>query len=38
VGCQTLELMVNAGKVTGRGTNCGAPGEVNVTGTVTATK
>jgi hypothetical protein len=38
VGCQTLQLAVNEGKVTGRGTNCGAPGEVNVTGTVTATK
>lgn len=38
VGCQTLQLAVNEGKVTGRGTQCGAPGEVNVTGTVTATK
>ncbi|KFE66463.1 hypothetical protein [Hyalangium minutum] len=38
VGCQALQLAVNEGKVTGRGTNCGAPGEVNVTGTVTATK
>lgn len=38
VGCHVLQLAVNEGKVTGRGTDCGAPGEVNVTGTVTATK
>jgi len=38
VGCQALELAVNEGRVTGRGTNCGAPGESDVTGTVTGTK
>jgi hypothetical protein len=38
VGCQAMTLSVNEGKVTGKGTSCGAPGEVNVTGTVTATK
>jgi hypothetical protein len=38
VGCQMMKLQVVAGKVTGQGTNCGAPGEVNVTGTVTVTK
>jgi len=38
VGCEAMNLTVNAGKVTGKGTNCGAPGEMDVTGTVTATK
>lgn len=38
VGCQSLELAVNETQVTGRGTNCGAPGESDVTGTVKSTK
>jgi len=38
VGCQMMKLQVVAGKVTGRGTHCGAPGEVNMTGTVTVAK
>jgi hypothetical protein len=38
VGCEWMNLAVSDGKVTGRGTNCGAPGEVNITGTFKATK
>jgi hypothetical protein len=38
VGCQTMKLEVAGGKVSGRGNNCGAPGEVNVKGTVTVSK
>jgi len=38
VGCQTMRLKVTAGKVSGQGTRCGAPGDVNVTGTVTVSK
>jgi hypothetical protein len=38
VGCQMMKLQVVGGKVSGRGTGCGAPGEVNVTGTVTLSK
>ncbi len=38
VGCDSLSLQVSDGKVTGRGTNCGAPGEVDVTGSVAAAK
>ena len=38
VGCQTMKLDVADGKVSGRGNNCGAPGEVNVKGTVTVSK
>ncbi|HYH94529.1 hypothetical protein [Hyalangium sp.] len=38
VGCEVLSLEVSGGKVTGRGSTCGAPGDVNVTGTVTAAK
>jgi hypothetical protein len=38
VGCESLTLAVNEGKVTGKGTACGAPGEVNVTGSFTVTK
>jgi hypothetical protein len=38
VGCKSLELAVNETLVTGRGTDCGAPGESEVTGTVKATK
>lgn len=36
VGCDTLSLQASAGKVSGKGNTCGAPGEVAVTGTVTA--
>jgi len=38
VGCSSMKLKVTDGKVTGRGTGCGAPGEVDVTGTVTVSK
>ncbi|HEX8699943.1 MAG TPA: hypothetical protein VF815_13955 [Myxococcaceae bacterium] len=38
VGCQSMKLQVVAGKVSGQGTSCGAPGEVAVTGTVTVSK
>lgn len=38
VGCDFLSLQVSDGKVTGRGTNCGAPGDVNVTGSIAAAK
>jgi hypothetical protein len=38
VGCNSMKLKVADGKVSGRGTGCGAPGDVNVTGTVTVSK
>ena len=38
VGCNSMKLKVADGKVSGRGTGCGTPGEVNVTGTVTVSK
>jgi hypothetical protein len=38
VGCDSLSLQVSDGKVTGRGSNCGAPGDVNVIGSVAAAK
>ncbi|MDY7231251.1 hypothetical protein [Hyalangium rubrum] len=38
VGCQSLRLDVAEGKASGKATGCGGPGEVAVTGTVTAGK
>lgn len=38
VGCNSMKLKVAEGKVSGRGTGCGAPGDVNVKGTVTVSK
>jgi|GEM_PF-1898042 len=38
VGCESLSLQASDGKVSGQGLNCGAPGEVNVTGTIAAAK
>jgi hypothetical protein len=38
VGCNSMKLKVADGKVSGRGTGCGAPGEVAVKGTVTVSK
>ncbi|WP_224360345.1 hypothetical protein [Hyalangium versicolor] len=38
VGCQSLHLQVNQGKVTGQGNSCGAPGDVAVTGSVSVAK
>lgn len=38
VGCNSMKLKVADGKVSGRGTGCGVPGEVAVKGTVTVSK
>jgi hypothetical protein len=38
VGCESLHLQVSGSKVTGRGTACGAPGDVAVTGTLAVAK
>jgi hypothetical protein len=38
VGCDSMSLQVREGKVTGQGSNCGASGDVALTGTLTPTK
>jgi hypothetical protein len=38
VGCDLLSLKVSGTQVTGKGNNCGTPGDVSLTGTVKAVK